>query len=337
MTLFPQLQPSSDPPPTVSYDGPFAAVALEQSVDRELDYAVPPRLVSQLRVGQRVRVPLGRNNKPAKGYVVAIRETTTYPKIKRLTDILVTHIHPDHTGGLTIGGKMIFPNATVHVNKRELDFWTDGATGDNYPEPTKGFYKQVGPTVGPYVAAGHVKTFEGATELFPEIRTLPATVTRRATLITFSKTEVKSSSSWAIRSTPDAQFDDPDITIEFDVDQKQAAATRRGVRRRGPQRLLVALTTCTSGIGRLLKERPATMAYDPTSTTREAFDKPRYTRKTSRRTTIKFVETQRARRRATAPADARDLDGDGVPDYLDGRRGCHHVLCNRCGADSTIL
>jgi hypothetical protein len=40
------------------------------------------------------------------------------------------------------------------VNKRELDFWTDKATGENYPEPTKGFYKQVEPTVGPYVAAG---------------------------------------------------------------------------------------------------------------------------------------------------------------------------------------
>ncbi|HYE21843.1 MAG TPA: hypothetical protein VEA69_25615, partial [Tepidisphaeraceae bacterium] len=38
-------------------------------------------------VGQRVRVPLGRNNKPAKGYVVGIRPTTTYPKIKRLTAI----------------------------------------------------------------------------------------------------------------------------------------------------------------------------------------------------------------------------------------------------------
>jgi hypothetical protein len=57
------------------------------------------------------------------------------------------------------------------VNKRELDLWTDKATGENYPEPTKGFYKQVEPTVGPYVAAGQVKTFEGATELFPGLRT----------------------------------------------------------------------------------------------------------------------------------------------------------------------
>ncbi len=67
-------------------------------------------------------------------------------KPEDVTDILVTHIHPDHTGGLTIGGTMVFPNATVHVNKRELDFWTDKATGENYPEPTKGFYKQVEPT-----------------------------------------------------------------------------------------------------------------------------------------------------------------------------------------------
>jgi glyoxylase-like metal-dependent hydrolase (beta-lactamase superfamily II) len=70
-----------------------------------------------------------------------------------VTDILVTHIHPDHTGGLIIGGKMVFPKATVHVNKRELDFWTDKATGESYPEPTKSYYKLVEPTLGPYVAA----------------------------------------------------------------------------------------------------------------------------------------------------------------------------------------
>src|SRR4051812_1327665 len=88
-TLFPQLQPIPEPPPpsSTSHEGPYAAVALEQSVDKELDYATPPRLVPVLRVGQRVRVPLGRGIKPAKGYVVGIRPTTTYPKIKRLTAI----------------------------------------------------------------------------------------------------------------------------------------------------------------------------------------------------------------------------------------------------------
>ena len=67
--------------------GPFAAVALESGIDRTLDYAVPPSLVSSLRAGQRVRVPLGRNNKPAYGYVISIHPTSSYPRIKRLLNI----------------------------------------------------------------------------------------------------------------------------------------------------------------------------------------------------------------------------------------------------------
>src|SRR5205085_208768 len=37
--------------------------------------------------GQRVRVPLGRNNRPAHGFVVYLRDTSTYPKIKDLLGI----------------------------------------------------------------------------------------------------------------------------------------------------------------------------------------------------------------------------------------------------------
>jgi len=67
--------------------GPFAAVALEASIDKTLDYQVPKALASTLQVGQRVRVPLGRNNKPSRGYVVSISPTTDYPKIKPLMAI----------------------------------------------------------------------------------------------------------------------------------------------------------------------------------------------------------------------------------------------------------
>src|SRR4051812_36105629 len=70
-----------------SHPGPFAGVALENSLDKRLDSASPPRLVHELAVGQRVRVPLGRNNRIAYGYVVSIHGTTTYPKIKPLCGI----------------------------------------------------------------------------------------------------------------------------------------------------------------------------------------------------------------------------------------------------------
>jgi primosomal protein N' (replication factor Y) len=64
--------------------GLFAGVAMEQSIDHVLDYAVPKRLAATIQVGQRVRVPLGRKNRPARGVVVRLCDTSDYPKIKDL-------------------------------------------------------------------------------------------------------------------------------------------------------------------------------------------------------------------------------------------------------------
>ncbi len=84
LTLF----PDADPVPRCSPAGPFAAVAIERSLDRVLDYAIPPAFVHCLRVGQRVKVPLGRGNKPVHGYVVSIHTAaTTSAKIKPLRTI----------------------------------------------------------------------------------------------------------------------------------------------------------------------------------------------------------------------------------------------------------
>jgi len=43
-----------------------------------------------------------------------------------LTDIVLTHAHPDHIYGL-IGNndQLIFPNAKIHIHQKEFDFWQD--------------------------------------------------------------------------------------------------------------------------------------------------------------------------------------------------------------------
>src|SRR3954447_3518592 len=84
--LFPQLRPPASEG-VERADGPFAGVALEQGIDRVLDYSIPKRLVDHICVGQRVRVPLGRGNKVTTGYVVSVHATTDYPKIKPLSDL----------------------------------------------------------------------------------------------------------------------------------------------------------------------------------------------------------------------------------------------------------
>src|SRR5258708_38721490 len=87
-SLFPILEPGLPEQSSATKPvGPFAAVAIEDSLDKLLDYQIPARLAAILRIGQRVKVPLGRSNRPAHGYVIAIHEHTSYPKIKPLLAI----------------------------------------------------------------------------------------------------------------------------------------------------------------------------------------------------------------------------------------------------------
>jgi primosomal protein N' (replication factor Y) (superfamily II helicase) len=84
-TLFPQL----DAPPAAAgaTGGPFAGVALERGIDRVLDYHVGPNLAAQLQVGQRVRVPLGKHNRPNRGYVVSIHPVAEHAQTKDILAI----------------------------------------------------------------------------------------------------------------------------------------------------------------------------------------------------------------------------------------------------------
>src|SRR5579862_5863155 len=85
--LFPHLAPPPDRAEHERHPGPFAGVALEQGIDRVLDYAIPPRMISEIQIGQRVRVPLGRNNRAKFGYVVSISPTTQLSRVKGILGI----------------------------------------------------------------------------------------------------------------------------------------------------------------------------------------------------------------------------------------------------------
>src|SRR5687768_15961524 len=83
-TLFGQLELPPAPPPHAKAEGPFAAVALEQGIDRLLDFSIPAKLRNPLHVGQGVLVRLGLNNRKTRGYVISIHEETTSQQPKPL-------------------------------------------------------------------------------------------------------------------------------------------------------------------------------------------------------------------------------------------------------------
>jgi len=146
---------------------------------------------------------------------------------ENITDVFITHIHPDHTGGLMNGNTKVFPNATIHINKREVDYWFNKSIAATAVEPQKTFFTQVDPKVKPYMDSGQLKTFEGATEFFPGFRSEPAYGHTAGLTVYILEDAEEKAMFWGDVVNIALQIDDPDISLRFDSDAAAAAATRR--------------------------------------------------------------------------------------------------------------
>ena len=145
-------------------------------------------------------------------------------------DILLTHIHADHSGGLSVGGQPVFPNAVVHVDRRDLGFWLNADQQAIAPANRRTTFAQSHQTVDPVARAGHLRTFDGATEVLPGIRSLPEYGHTPGLSGYVIESQGQRLLLWGdIVHAAEAQFRDPSITIEYDVDPAQAVATRRRV------------------------------------------------------------------------------------------------------------
>ncbi|MGJ3521845.1 MBL fold metallo-hydrolase [Nitratidesulfovibrio sp. D1] len=145
--------------------------------------------------------------------------------------VLLSHLHPDHALGLVdAAGARVFPNASVHVSAPELDYWTSDATLAAAPEGRKAGLLALRKALAPYRDAGRLHTFAPGAAPLPDLPLVTSVdlpghtpghcgfrVTSGGTVLLF----------WAdiIHSTP-VQFARPEVSIDFDVDQKAAVATR---------------------------------------------------------------------------------------------------------------
>lgn len=151
---------------------------------------------------------------------------------EQITDVLITHIHGDHTGGLMNGGKMVFPNAVIHLDKREVEFWLNPANlekvEENRKEDLKKRFRDAAAMVKPYVDASKVKTFDGDTQLLPGIRSIAAPGHTPGHSFYAIESKGEKMVFWGdIMHFAEVQFPRPAITVTFDVDSKAAAAQRK--------------------------------------------------------------------------------------------------------------
>ena len=142
--------------------------------------------------------------------------------------VLITHMHADHVGGLMAGDKLVFPNATVHADQHDADFWLSQANMDKAPKEAKGFFQGAMASLNPYVAAGKFKPFDGNTEIVPGIKAQAA----RGHTPGHSTYAVESKGQklvlWGdLMHVAAVQFANPAVTIQFDTDSKAAAVQRK--------------------------------------------------------------------------------------------------------------
>lgn len=163
---------------------------------------------------------------PSLGKLVANIEASGY-KVDDIDDVILTHIHTDHSGGLMSNGKHTFPNATLRVNEREAKFWLSPKNARAATGIVKQHFREADQCVTPYVKAGKFETFADNAAPVPGLGSiLYAGHTPGHSAITL-ESEGQKIVFWGDITHGDIlQFDEPGIAIEFDIDQKAAVDAR---------------------------------------------------------------------------------------------------------------
>lgn len=150
---------------------------------------------------------------------------------EQVDSVLLTHLHPDHACGLLdADGKPAFSNATVFVTQDEASFWLNHEVAAKAPADSKKFFDMAQSAVAPYKAAGKLKTYVAGDALVDGVSAAPSPGhTPGHTGYLFSSKGQELLVWGDVVHSHATQFANPDIAIEFDVDNAKAIASRKQV------------------------------------------------------------------------------------------------------------
>ncbi len=147
---------------------------------------------------------------------------------KSIDTVLLTHMHPDHSAGLTdmSNGERLFPNAELVMHANELAHWFDDGAMAKVDERSRQLYFGAGrEQVAPY--KDRTRLFEQG-EVFPGVTAVPSlghTPGHTAYLIASGNDQLM---IWGDTvHVPEVQTAFPEAGMAFDTDLAAAAASRK--------------------------------------------------------------------------------------------------------------
>ncbi|WP_166263263.1 MBL fold metallo-hydrolase [Marinobacter caseinilyticus] len=156
------------------------------------------------------------NNMAASGY-----------KAGDVDEVYITHMHPDHVGGLVSEGERVFPNAVVRANQQDADFWLSDKNLSEADEGSKGFFQGAMASLNPYVESGQFKPFASDQELVTGVSVIAAKGHTPGHSVYKVESEGDTLMLWGdLIHVAAVQFPEPGIAIQFDTDSEKAVMTR---------------------------------------------------------------------------------------------------------------
>lgn len=168
--------------------------------------------------------------------------------------VLLTHLHPDHMGGLTRNGVAVFPRAIVHVARAEAAFWLHGEPRAEVDASVQASFGAARLILSPYMAEGRIRWFDPDASWHGSLsaESLPGhTVGHTGFRLQTGEADMVFCGD--LFHVASAQMADPSITVCYDSEPAQASTTRAAFLAKASRRgyFVAAAHAPFPGLGRI--------------------------------------------------------------------------------------
>lgn len=146
---------------------------------------------------------------------------------EQVDELLITHLHKDHAGGIMAQGAAAFPNAVLRLSQAEADYWLTPANKAKAPDFLSTFFDAARAAVAPYQAAGRYQPYGKFGQLEPGIEALPAPGHTPGHAMYLVQNKNQQLLIWGdIVHVSAIQLPNPEATVKYDSSEDDAHNTR---------------------------------------------------------------------------------------------------------------